>query len=199
MIKALKPFSVKVHDLEPSFSRWKPPKVNKLFLEVAKSLKPRRLRRVDKPSDQWIDPGQDTRAQRYQDQGYTWPLIEGTMTDGTAYEIARFVAAPDEVGVVKYCGTFIEVKSGDPAPDNYVVLDSKDPFAMSRHGVFGRFYMRLKQGTYYPLGPQWSGTYPEIYGYGYGPLPVWEPCQQTDLYKLQLVTRRMQIAATVHA
>lgn len=128
-------------------------------------------RKYDSPTDQLNDPARDTRAQLYQDVGFEW-ADRYAITADRVYEVARFQAAPDEVGVVKYCGTYIEIES--PDPPYYKYLEPGDPYAVGRAGTVVRWILRLHQGTFQSLGPQWSGTYAGCLGYGYGPLPFWE-------------------------
>lgn len=155
----------------PIAAQWKPPHIDPTVVAVAATLPTTSLHRLDTTRDQWSDPARDTRAQDYQDVGYEW--IDSDGLPNSVYEIARFIATEDQVGIVKYCGTFVEVDNPDPPP-SYVQFDPRDPHAWQRLAINIKFILRLNQGTFEPLGPQWSGPITALHGYGYGPLPHWK-------------------------
>jgi hypothetical protein len=165
---------IKGIDLKPGLFDWNPPKVSSRTEAILTRI-PRSLSILPTlPESQWLDPARDTRAQKYQDQGFDHDLQHGALDD-TVYEIARFFSPIDSVGIVKYVGTWVQIV--DPDSGNPVELDFSNPFAMQQAGLKARFLLRYDQGTpdnklVFPDLP-WIGPLAEVTGYGYGPLPEW--------------------------
>lgn len=151
---------------DPHYKRvFKLPVVNDFDIGLYKSLPPPILR-VDRATDQLDDPARDTRAQMYQDKTWNW----GRLSVGNAYELARFISAPDETGIVKLIWTSVIADDGTGA---ITLWDPQDPFAHWRAGAQIRWHLRLFQGTFQPIGPVWSGPVAQMPGHAFPPLPRW--------------------------
>lgn len=126
--------------------------------------------RIDRPFDQIDEPARDTRRLQYQDSTQLW--TRGNFVDNRAWEIARFIVMPDEVGIVRQCETFLDIQEGSPS--EHVYLDPTDPRAHLRHGVNVTWFLRLYQGTFQPL-PPWDNNAPpaSIMGYPFPELAFW--------------------------
>lgn len=122
------------------------------------------------PTAQWTDPARDTRAQLYQDKGFTWNWAGGA-TNGQSYEIARFKSGHGGNGFVKYVGTFIKILDGGAPVD----LDFSDPYTIQNNGVDIRFRLQLHAGRLQNMGvAPWSGDVALTPGVPYSPLSYWD-------------------------
>lgn len=131
--------------------------------------------RIDHIADQFDEPARDTRRVQYQDASYfyfTRDLPGGAIVVGAAYEIARFICAPDETGLVKYVGTYVGVEG--PMPGSIMDLSPTDPWALEHAGVNGYWFLRYYQGTFQPLPPPDIGVALfNVAGYPYPELAHW--------------------------
>lgn len=130
--------------------------------------------RLDRITDQLDDPGRDTRRVLYQDSCYLWTEAQVAPWGlNTGYEIARFKAAPDEVGIVKSVSTYLGVEpneGGDP-----LVWDPYDPLTLQHNGVNGYFLLRLYQNTFRPMPPVDAGIPAALIpGYSFPELSRWD-------------------------
>lgn len=155
------------------------------LLQRQMSVLPYRQTHIDRATDQLDEPARDTRAQLYQDSFFFWR--GGPFLPGYAYELARFVAAPDQTGYVKSVWTSLVIDNGG---GGVVLLDPQDPFAHERVGCFARWHLRLYQGTFQPIGPFASGPVGQIVGSGFPPLNRWDDLRflwgrtQTNVFHL---------------
>lgn len=154
--------------LVPFPDDWKRPGIDPGIVELAELLPHSPPIKPFKPERQWVDPGRDTRAQLYQDKWF----VHDTFQNGYAYELARFQAGIDQVGIVKYCNTFVDVLDGPGGSP--IEPDSWDPFWIENNQLDVEFLLTLSQGTPNTIGSApYVGTYAGILGYGYGQLPRW--------------------------
>ena len=151
------------------FEQWEPPKVCPRVRNAADLLKPTPILEPQPIEPQWIDPGRDTVKQFYQDNGF---LHSEEFNPDTAYELARFYTGIDQVGICKYCGTYLEVLD-DPGGDP-VELDPLDPFTLNFNGVEAVFYLRLDYTLRELLDPDpLVCHFQNIPGYGFPRLSQW--------------------------
>jgi hypothetical protein len=136
---------------------------------------PNTPQRIDHIADQFDEPARDTRRIQYQDAGwryFTRDLPGGAITVNTAYEIARFIVAPDESGQVRHVGTYVGVT--DPATGDIQNLSPFDPWALEHAGVNGYWFLRLYQNTFGPMPPPDIAVPPAfVAGYPFPELPYW--------------------------
>jgi hypothetical protein len=138
---------------------------------MAKALaaQERTKHRIDREFDQWCEPARDTRRIQYQDVWYD--LRTRLDRPGTCYEVARFIVAPDEVGIVRKVGTYAAIFD-DP---DIVQLNPLDPWALQRAGVEGLWFVRLWQNTFGPMpAPDVGIPFAQIGGYPFPELPNWQ-------------------------
>lgn len=130
--------------------------------------------RIDRLTDQIDEPGRDTRRINYQESSWYWDDTNrpGPWQLNGAYEIARFIAAPDEVGIVKYIGTFAGI---GPNEGGFTQLDPHDPFTMQRNGLNGYWLLRLYQNTFRNMPPPDAGIPAALVaGYPFPELARWD-------------------------
>lgn len=148
---------------------WEPPGIAPNILKIAELIEPSPCLPIQARA-QGDNPAHDTRAQRYQDQGFTWDLSHGA-TDGMVYELARFEADTGECGFVKYIGTWVQIVDGGGQP---IELDFSNPFTMQDNGVQAEFLLRYSGGDSSIIGTApWQGTPETVPGLGYPTLPFW--------------------------
>jgi len=155
----------------PEFEEWKPPGMPLKIIKAANLIPWTPPIEVQKPQAQWSDPARSTHAQVYRDDGFARNFLPAGATDGTVYEIARFQTNKDQVGIVKYIGTWVEIDDGQGSP---VTLDFSNPFTMQDNGVEARFLLRLEQGDRPYIGNNpYDVAWPIARGYGYPEMPQW--------------------------
>lgn len=155
--------------LKVFFEDWIPPGIDPELRKQADTI-PRSAPLVSAPVErQWIDPGFDTLRQLYQDKGF---LHSDEFAPDHCYEIARFQVGLDEVGIVKYCGTYLEIldaPEGDP-----VELKPLDPFTIQANGVEAEFLLRLDHGIAETFDPEpYVSAYVGVSGYGFPRIDRW--------------------------
>lgn len=155
--------------LDPFFADWSPPGIDPKIVKLANLIRRSPPLKSFPPETQWIDPARDTQAQLYQDK---WFEHSPPFQDGFAYELARFQSGIDQVAIVKYIATFVDILDGPGGVP--LVPDPFDPFWIQNSGLHAHFILRLEQGdqNYFNRAP-WTGPINHIPGYGYGQLPRW--------------------------
>lgn len=155
--------------VERFFDRWEPPQIDPDLKRQATTIKRSPPLPVFPNDNQWIDPGRDTLKQLYQDEGF---IHTEDFNENWAYELARFQVGVNEVGIVKYCGTFLEIL--DTPVGVPVELQPLDPFTISYNGVEAQFILRLDHGTAETFDPDpYVGVDYGVTGYGFNKLPRW--------------------------
>jgi len=151
---------------------WDPPSA--VLAETAQALEAERhtAQPQDQVFDQFNDPGRDTRRILYQDVYYLVEHDRTPILPGLSYEIARFIAAPDEVGIVKKCSTWL---GATQPPAGVQPPDPLDPYYMDRiKQIEGFWYLRLWQNTFQPMPRPDNGiALGAVGGYGFPELPSW--------------------------
>lgn len=157
---------IKPLDFDYSFLDWKFPDVSAIDLEAANSIAQGPRLEVSRPQCQWTDPGTDTFKQFYRDEGYDH---QGPFENNTVYELARFHAGIDEVGIVKYCGTYIDLIDAETTFERII-----NPFYVQDIGATYQFLLRLDQGVVntFPATP-FVGNFQSVTGYGFPRLAFW--------------------------
>lgn len=125
--------------------------------------------RIDRPFDQIGEPARDTRRLQYQDDAHYYR--ENDFPNDRCWEVARFVAMPDEVGIVRSCAVSLTIEDEE---GNRLYLDPTDPFSFIRESISPIFFARLYQGTFQPL-PPYDQNIPlvRVMGYPFPECPFW--------------------------
>lgn len=122
--------------------------------------------------DQIDDPARDTRRIEYQDSSrwYSFEEPDPPFLLNRAYELARFVAAPDEAGFVRRCSTYCGINDAG----NIKELSTTDPQVLRHNGIIGYWFLRLYQGTFGDL-PAWDYALPlaAVGGYPFHEINYW--------------------------
>ena len=146
-------------NFRPEFESWKPPGMPLKIIKAGNLIPWTPPIPVQKPQAQWSDPARSTHAQVYRDDGFARNFLPTGATDGQIYEIGRFQANKDQVGIVKYIGTWVEIDDGQGNP---VTLDFSNPFTMQDNGVKAKFLLRLEQGDRPYIGNDpFDSAYPQ--------------------------------------
>jgi hypothetical protein len=169
MIRAEKAQLIEPINFPVFFKEWKRPAVCPRVIAAADMLDPSPTLTIQPIEPQWLDPGRDTVKQFYQDNGF---VHTDEFSPQTAYEIARFYVGFDQVGIVKYCGTYLEIL--DEPAGTPVELEPLDPFTLQFNGVEAEFFLRLDYGVRELLSPDpFVGHYQNAPGYGFPRLSRW--------------------------